>query len=362
MIDFTETVKNSPSYRVYNGGSCIKKGIIYNNSPYMLKIESRNKKKIYDNNILSEYISSKIFSMIGLPTQEVILGKIYDNNKEKLCVACKDFRKNNELLCDFLSIKNSIGTKEGSNGSGTELNEILEAIDKQKFYPANLVRERFWQMFVVDAYLGNFDRHNGNWGFLMNEQEHKTVLAPIYDCGSCLYSQGQDIDFEKCLNDTTEMNKRIYNFPRSSIRNNDSKIVYHLFLKETHDKDCLTAVRKIVPNIQQKENAIFKFINSINELSSIRKNFYTTVLSLRKEKILLPALERANDLLINQDKYSLNTFLLNAIKKGYSQRKIVEMAIRQDFNEFKGISSDIKKKIVSNTLKDIHLKNKDLSR
>ena len=37
--------------------------------------------------------------------------------------------------------------------------------------------------------LGNFDRHNGNWGFLVNEKEGLIKLAPVYDCGSCLYPQ-----------------------------------------------------------------------------------------------------------------------------------------------------------------------------
>ena len=26
--------------------------------------------------------------------------------------------------------------------------------------------DRFWDMFIVDALIGNFDRHGGNWGFI----------------------------------------------------------------------------------------------------------------------------------------------------------------------------------------------------
>ena len=44
-------------------------------------------------------------------------------------------------------------------------------------------------MFIADCLVGNFDRHNGNWGFLINESLKKIGIAPIYDCASCLYPQ-----------------------------------------------------------------------------------------------------------------------------------------------------------------------------
>ena len=134
MIDFTEYVQNCPSFRAYGGANGIKKGIIFRNEPYMLKIEHINKQNKYINSILSEYISSKIFSMLNIETQEVILGKVIDNNKEKLCVACKDFKKHGEYLYEFLSIKNSVLTENSSNGSGMELEEILDAINSQQFF------------------------------------------------------------------------------------------------------------------------------------------------------------------------------------------------------------------------------------
>ena len=47
-------------------------------------------------------------------------------------------------------------------------------------------------MFAVDALIGNFDRHNGNGGVLVNENTDELKIAPIYDCGSCLFSQLTD--------------------------------------------------------------------------------------------------------------------------------------------------------------------------
>ena len=47
-------------------------------------------------------------------------------------------------------------------------------------------------MFVVDAFIGNWDRHNGNWGFLYNQETDKLEIAPIFDCGSSLFPQIDD--------------------------------------------------------------------------------------------------------------------------------------------------------------------------
>ena len=295
VIDFTEIAKNNPSFRAYGGVNGIKKGILFKENPYMLKIEHNGKK----NSILSEYISSKVYSMLDIPTQEVILGKIYDNEREKLCVACKDFKKKDEYLYEFLTIKNSVLTENSSNGFSTDLIEILEAIDRQNFCPSGEVRERFWTMFVVDAYLGNFNRHNGNWGFLVNEKTGTKQLAPIFDCASCLYPEFTDEQLQDFLNVPNKLEKGIYTFPKSVIKQNEEKINYHEFLQTTLNDDCLKAVKKVIPKIEKKSDEIKDFINGIEVLTPVRKQFYIQILKMRREKILQPALKRA-DYLVNK--------------------------------------------------------------
>lgn len=295
VIDFTEIVKNNPSFRAYGGVNGIKKGVLFKENPYMLKIEHNGKK----NSILSEYISSKVYSMLDIPTQEVILGKIYDNEREKLCVACKDFKKKDEYLYEFLTIKNSVLTENSSNGFSTDLIEILEAIDRQNFCLSGEVRERFWTMFVVDAYLGNFNRHNGNWGFLVNEKTGTKQLAPIFDCASCLYPEFTDEQLQDFLNVPNKLEKGIYTFPKSVIKQNEEKINYHEFLQTTLNDDCLKAVKKVIPKIEKKSDEIKDFINGIEVLTPVRKQFYIQILKMRREKILQPALKRA-DYLVNK--------------------------------------------------------------
>ena len=295
VIDFTEIAKNNPSFRAYGGVNGIKKGVLFKENPYMLKIEHNGKK----NSILSEYISSKVYSMLDIPTQEVILGKIYDNEREKLCVACKDFKKKYQYLYEFLTIKNSVLTENSSNGFSTDLIEILEAIDRQNFCPSGEVRERFWTMFVVDAYLGNFNRHNGNWGFLVNEKTGTKQLAPIFDCASCLYPEFTDEQLQDFLNVPNKLEKGIYTFPKSVIKQNEEKINYHEFLQTTLNDDCLKAVKKVIPKIEKKSDEIKDFINDIEVLTPVRKQFYIQILKMRREKILQPALKRA-DYLVNK--------------------------------------------------------------
>lgn len=37
----------------------------------------------------------------------------------------------------------------------------------------------FWDMFIADALPGNFDRHNGNWGILVDEEHQTAEIAPV---------------------------------------------------------------------------------------------------------------------------------------------------------------------------------------
>ena len=78
-------------------------------------------------------------------------------------------------------------------------------------------------MFIVDALIGNWDRHNGNRGFLYNETTDEVTLAPVFDCGSSLYPQVDEEIIKDVLADKQAVNHRIYNTPLSSIQINGKK-------------------------------------------------------------------------------------------------------------------------------------------
>ena len=89
---------------------------------------------------------------------------------------------------EFAQLKNTCIDSE-QRGYGTDVDSIMATIDEQQLIPPEELRGFFWDMFIADALLGNFDRHNGNWGILVDEAKRTAEIAPIYDCGSCLYPQ-----------------------------------------------------------------------------------------------------------------------------------------------------------------------------
>ena len=290
MIDFTNCII-IPG-RAYNGANGSKIAIEYNGEIYMLKFPPSGEKKptelSYTNSCISEHIASNIFNMLGIKAQETLLGTFTVKGKTKIVCACKDFTVGGKRLFDFCSMKNTIIDSE-SNGSGTELEDIMDTIDRQQYIAPNVLREHFWNVFVADALLGNFDRHNGNWGFLYDDNINEAEIAPVYDCGSCLLPQADDKVMQKVLSIEEELHARIYQFPTSAIKLNGRKINYYDFLSKAQNEDCNEALKRIVPRIDMEE--IGKLIDEIPYISDLQKKFYKQYLSARYELIICPAYE-----------------------------------------------------------------------
>jgi len=285
MVDFSNCPVNR--FRAYGGANGNKINITYEGHGYMLKFPprpSRNKAMSYTNGCISEYVACHIFEMLGFRTQETLLGSYTDSRgKTKLVVACRDFTEDGKRLIEFAHLKNTCIDSE-QNGYGKDLRSILEAIDEQTLYPVDALRRFFWDMFIADALLGNFDRHNGNWGFLVDEEKQTAELAPIYDCGSCLYPQLDLEHMETVVRSEEEINRRVYVFPTSSIEENGAKIPYFEFISSLRYPECNEALRRISARIDL--NAIQSFLESVPELQPLQREFYLTMLTERKEKIL----------------------------------------------------------------------------
>ena len=133
------------------------------------------------------------------------------------------------------------------------------------------VLQHFWNVFVVDALLGNFDRHNGNWGFLYHDDTQTATLAPIYDCGSCLLPQADAQVMRAVLSNQDELNARIYRFPTSAIKQNDQKINYYDFLMTAGNKDCNAAVMRMMPRFHLDE--MQAFIREVPFLDELQRQF-----------------------------------------------------------------------------------------
>ena len=273
MIDFSNATEEFNNYK----GSEKKKTLIYNGKKYLVKfpdpIREKNKNISYINNAFSEYIGSNIFKMIGFETQNTILGKYNYNGKEKIVCACEDFTSDENELFEFEGLALSTNPDKKID---TELSDIIDVIDECKMINSIETKLKFWKMFVVDALIGNTDRHNGNWGFLVNKKTKQVTFAPIYDCGSCLNPMIEDEEIER-LNDTELKNLAINCY--SCLKENGKKINYMAYLKCMKNEDCNNAIKEIFPKINI--NQIKDFINQINYMSEKRKEFYINIIEQR---------------------------------------------------------------------------------
>lgn len=285
-----EVLKNFKESPNNYGGSELKKTIYLDGSKYMVKFPdpARNKKadEKYINNVFSEEIGCKVFASIGIETQETYLAKYLVNGKEKIVVVCKDFCQPN---CHLIEA----GTMGLSNvESGKKMSHSIEDVEdfittlktsdsnKQEF------KNRFWEIFVVDTLLGNEDRHLGNWGFLIDENDNYK-FAPVYDCGSTLAPLSSDKQLAELLKDKQEFKNKVYSIYPAYVYK-ERKIPYFQFYKE-NIVDLNNAVIKIVPKIDlEKINLI---ISQTEGVSDTRKEFLQKSIEFRYQNILLPALE-----------------------------------------------------------------------
>lgn len=283
VIDFTDLKKRKKTYAGANGN---KISVIYEGEQYMLKFPPQaklNKGMSYSNSCFSEYLGCQIYESIGIPVQKTLMGVYTVKGKQKIVVACGDFTEPGVSLQDFASLKNRMIDSE-RQGYGTELIDILQTIDEQTLVDRDSLLERFWDMFIVDAFIGNWDRHNGNWGFLYDDRTDEMTLAPVYDCGSCLYPQADKKIMEAVLSDPGERNHRIYNIPLSAIMQEGKKIKYFDYISSMQNEDCNRALKRIVPRIDMGK--IKGIIDYTPFISDLQKDFYLTMLIERKKRIL----------------------------------------------------------------------------
>lgn len=288
MKDYTKFLKQK-NLKYYGGANGNKKSIILEDgTTWMMKFPStgnaKNFEMHYTNSAISEYICCHIYNLLKVKAQDTMLGTVFDNNKEKLVVLCRDMEEQyNARLYSFAEVKNE-NTGSSSNGMGTELTDILETIKTQEAINSDEMELFFWKMIVVDALIGNFDRHNGNWGILVGTDG--ASIAPIYDCGSSLYAQISDRQIETVLKNKGEINSRIFNFPKSAIKNESGEKYSYKNILELDYPFLKKAIKEMKPTIDRAMPAIYKIIDGMECISDIRKKFYKTMLTQRKEKLI----------------------------------------------------------------------------
>lgn len=295
----------------YGGDGGAKDAVIYDNIVWMLKFPKTTRDLInpqisYTTSPLSEYLGSQVYASLGLPVHETLLG----TRRGKLVVACRDFTMGVvdgsdaplpwpvKRLIHFRNLKNSFMAEdiESYSGTGSEtlLSEVLATIDGQEdLIKIPGVRERFWDMFIVDAFIGNNDRNNDNWGVLLDPAENEAVLAPVYDNGGAFFNKKSFASMEKRLADAQAMREDAYlsplcAFKYTNVDNTGHKINPFIFIRQKDNNDCTAATERFLHRVNMEH--IQKIIEDVPEtygalsvMPKVQKEFYIELLRLRLE-------------------------------------------------------------------------------
>lgn len=259
MIEIADLRDCPSSGRLYGGRAGRKEGILINGEPWIAKYprSTRDLKghglPSYTSSPLSEYLGSHIYALLGIPMHETRLG--YRDGK--IVCACRDFTHPNLVLYEFSKVKTTMDDDafEGFHGSPSDgeaiyLSDVLATIETSSLLKSVAgVRERFWDMFVVDALIKNPDRNNGNWGVLWDGSSY--VLAPVYDNGSSLFSKRRDSVMERRSYDEKNVEKDAFgtNVSAYLVPGDDGR-PHHIhpfdYMRETGNPDLAAAIRRVV--------------------------------------------------------------------------------------------------------------------
>lgn len=275
MLDYSRY----PDGNRYYSGAERKKSILISEKPYLVKFQKKSREGLRFNHV-SEYLGSHIFSLLGIETQETFLGTYKDEN----VVVIQDFLGEDEVFVPFNGVGDSSleQDKEKYQYSYEDIIEMLQA--NVKLTDVEQTIDLFWDMFIIDALIANFDRHGSNWGFIKKDNKYR--LSPVFDNGSSLFPQlNTDEKIEAVLGNQEEIDKRIYKFPTSQVKYKGKKSSYYEIISSLAFEECNNALVRIVERIDFDK--IYKLIDSVENISEKRKEFYKIILEQRYEKILL---------------------------------------------------------------------------
>ncbi|MCD8095130.1 MAG: HipA domain-containing protein [Ruminococcus sp.] len=281
---------------------------------YMVKYSEKHSRinnfdTSYVNNVVSEYVSSHILDILGFPVHETFLAA----RNGELLVACKNFCTESSKLIEFSRYlrKYYDSGNVGRLPSLSQLNFILSN-DTDLSPHTDEFQIAYWERFVGDALVANFDRHMGNWGYMVSE--NGVSAAPIYDNGSTLFPALSEEGMSEVLQSEKGLLKRVFLFPKAALLVNGQKASYSDMLTSGYNKYLNEAVLKIVPKIEEKMPDVIEFIGEQDFFSDTRKSFYSTIIQKRFELLLKPSLN-----ICRNRNYDLNA--LERLEHGISYRE-----------------------------------------
>lgn len=273
-FDFSSCSKSGITY----SGSERKCGIVFCNANWMIKYRKKNYNGELTNDI-SEYLGSKIFSLLGFEAQQVLLGT-YEN---EFVVACKDFMSGINFT-PFDDVGESSLEIDKSDSSYTYDNIQSLILQNNKIVDKKEAIELFWNVYIVDCLIANDDRHGKNWGYLKKNNQY--FPAPIFDNGNSLFSNFNDEnELSYAISNDDELKDRVYRRPRSVVKNTRGSNDYYSVISSKEYEECNAALIRMTPTIEQNMQKIMDLIDSV-DLSKNKKEFLKKIIKLRFELII----------------------------------------------------------------------------
>lgn len=271
------------SGRYYTGAER-KKGIMIKGEAYIVKY-AKNSPEGMTFSYVSEYLGSHLFEQAGFNVQKTILGTCDGCN----VVVMKDFIGEEECFVPFNDVGDSSLERDRERYKYSYDDIMLMLKENTKLTNVQETCDCFWDMYIMDAWIGNFDRHGANWGFLKKNNQYR--LAPVYDNGSSLFPRlNTDEKLLQVLNSREEMDKRIYQFPTSQILLKGTKSSYYEVIDSLAYEECNKALVRIHKRMDL--NKMQSFIKKMEEISEVRCKFYITMLEERYLKLIAEPYEK----------------------------------------------------------------------
>lgn len=261
----------------YYGGTERKIGILIDSVPHMVKFQKMTAFGCRYNHI-SEHIGSRIFSKLGILTQETLMGT-YEGRP---VVICRDFVGEGEQFVPFNDVGEST-LDQNRERYQYEYDDIMGMLrTNSKLTSVEESIALFWEIYIVDALLGNFDRHGANWGFIKRDNTYR--LAPVFDNGSCLFPSLDEGQMRFIMESQDETDARVYKFPTSQIRLDGRKSSYFDVIDSLAFPECNKALAAIMSRTTFED--ILGVLDDVRDLSDVRRAFYEHMLENRFRKIL----------------------------------------------------------------------------
>ena len=160
-------------------------------------------------------------------------------------------------------------------------------------------RERFWDMFVVDALILNNDRNNGNWGLLV--KRFSVELAPVFDNGNAFFNKRNPSLTRQRL-ESDDLVSQDIRASRSFFKSDADHHIHPLsFIAKGQHPECNAAVLRIAERLSAgAADAVFAMIDELPEEAfglpvapPEYRELYRRTLDLTIRDHLLPAAEKA---------------------------------------------------------------------